>query len=97
MNDRYMVIYDDQDCAHYHFKIMGGFSAVSVIANFYGEFSSDYSKVDIDYEMFYKLIQNLSVEDVIKVHNLLVPEYPITQIYEIQKKLFDENDAEVAK
>lgn len=97
MNYGYMVIYDDQDCEQYHFKLLGGFSAVSVIANFYGEFSSDYSKVDIDYEMLYKLIQNLSVEEAIKVHNLLVPEYPITQIYEIQKKIFDENDAEVAK
>lgn len=97
MYESYMIIYDDQECAHSHFKRVGGFDTISAIANFYGERSSDYSKVDIEYEMFYKLIKNLSVEEAIKFHNLLVPEYPITLICGITKTLFDENSTEAVK
>lgn len=97
MNYGYMVVYNDPECAFEHFRFVGGFNTISAISNFYGEFSERYSTVDVDDELFYKLIQHLSVDDAIRLHNLLVPNYNIVSIYDVSKKLYGEDESEEQK
>ena len=94
MDCGYLIIYEPDDCSHSHFKIVGGFNEIAAIHSFYSEYSERYSKVDIDDEMFYKLIRNLEFEDAIRLHNLIVPDIPITLVYSVGRKIFDECDKE---
>lgn len=92
---RYLICYECDDCEYARFKIVGGFNTNHAISNFYNTVSWSKTRVDIDDEMFYKLITNLSVEDAVRTHNAFAPSCHIICIYSISNELYCEADGKV--
>ena len=90
MTDRYLICYETDDSEYERFKIVGGFNTNNAISNFYNSVSWSKACVDIDDEMFYKLIMNLSVEDAVRTHNAFVPSCHISVIYSVSGELYCE-------
>ena len=90
MTDGYLICYEVEDSEYERFQIVVGFTTNNAISDFYNTVSWKKACVDIDDEMFNKLIMNLSVEDAVRTHNAFVPSCHIVGIYSISKELYCE-------
>ena len=87
MVDRYLIVWNDYDSTSVRckdFTIVGGFNVNDAVVSFY----SRHSYEGINENLFYAMIKNFSMEDVIMIHNALAPDYEIVEIYTLTKCLY---------